>query len=141
MNSFQLLSLSRLANSTASTHRRPSSLMPIATSTARLRITPSSRTFRNARPESPAVKFTAGRAAEEDSGDYYVRGFYPTEKDLDGKKHQLTLDVSKKLRARRDLAVQYRQEYFHSRSTGMIKSLARRDYPHASSRAVPCRHC
>ena len=44
-NSRQLLSLSRFASSTANTQRRPSSLMPIATSTARLRITPSSRTF------------------------------------------------------------------------------------------------
>src|SRR5579863_5691790 len=44
-NSFQLLWLSRLANSTANTQRRPSQLMPIASSTAWLRITPSSRIF------------------------------------------------------------------------------------------------
>jgi VWFA-related protein len=58
----------------------------------------------------------AVRAAEEDSGNYYVLGFYPAEKDLDGKKHELTLDVSKRVRARRDLAVQYRQEYLASKS-------------------------
>ena len=43
--SFQLVALSRCASSTANTRRRPSQLIPNATSTARLRITPSSRTF------------------------------------------------------------------------------------------------
>ena len=43
--SFQLVALSRLASSTASTLRRPSQSTPIATCTARERITPPSRTF------------------------------------------------------------------------------------------------
>jgi hypothetical protein len=43
-NSRHALVLSRLASSTASTWRRPSQSMPIATSTARLRMTPASLT-------------------------------------------------------------------------------------------------
>jgi VWFA-related protein len=58
-----------------------------------------------------AEALTAVRAAEEDSKDYYVLGFYPAEADLDGATHQLTLDMSKKVSKRPDLTLQYRQVY------------------------------
>jgi VWFA-related protein len=50
-------------------------------------------------------------AAEEDSNNYYVLGFYPAEKDLDGGTHQLTLEVSKRVSKRPDLVLTYRQVY------------------------------
>jgi VWFA-related protein len=50
-------------------------------------------------------------AAEEDANNYYVLGFYPDEKDLDGGTHQLTLEVSKRVSKRPDVSLTYRQVY------------------------------
>jgi len=57
----------------------------------------------------------AVHTAEEDSSNYYVLGFYPSEQDLDGSTHQLTLETSKRVTARHDLAVQYRRVYLASK--------------------------
>jgi VWFA-related protein len=55
-------------------------------------------------------------AAEEDANNYYVLGFYPAEKDLDGGTHQLTLEVSKKVAKRPDVVLTYRQVYLATKS-------------------------
>ncbi len=57
----------------------------------------------------------AVRSAEEDATNYYVLGFYPAEKDLDGSTHQLTLEVAKKVAARPELVLHYRQVYLASK--------------------------
>jgi VWFA-related protein len=62
----------------------------------------------------------AVRTAEADARNYYVLGFYPDEKDLDGSTHQLTLDVSKKVASRPDLVLQYRRLYLASKP-GSVK--------------------
>jgi len=62
----------------------------------------------------------AVRTAEDDAKNYYVLGFYPAEKDLDGKTHQLTLDVSKRVAAKHDLVLTYRQEYLASKPGSAI---------------------
>jgi VWFA-related protein len=58
----------------------------------------------------------AVRAGEEDSMNYYVLGFYPAEADLDGKTHQLTLEVSGQALSSRGIVksaldLRYRQLY------------------------------
>lgn len=65
--------------------------------------------------DDAADALTAVRTAEEDANNYYVLGFYPAEKDLDGTTHQLTLDVSKAVSKRPDLATHYRQVYLASK--------------------------
>jgi VWFA-related protein len=55
-------------------------------------------------------------AAEEDANNYYVLGFYPADKDLDGGTHQLTLEVSKKVAKRPEVVLTYRQVYLATKS-------------------------
>ena len=65
--------------------------------------------------DDAADALTAVRTAEEDANNYYVLGFYPAEKDLDGTTHQLTLEVSKVVSKRPDLVTHYRQVYLASK--------------------------
>ncbi len=71
-----------------------------------------------------ADSLTAVKRAEEDSSDYYVLGFYPAEAELTGKTHQLTLEVSSRIPGRRNLTVQYRQEYLGDKEVASKATLA-----------------
>jgi VWFA-related protein len=58
--------------------------------------------------------------AEEDANSYYVLGFYPAEKDLDGGTHQLTLEVSKRVAKRPDVFLTYRQVYLAAKPSSPV---------------------
>jgi VWFA-related protein len=53
--------------------------------------------------------------AAEDSGNTYTLGFYPAESDLDGKLHQLTVALSRRIARKDRLELQYRNEYLAAR--------------------------
>lgn len=53
----------------------------------------------------------AVQRAEEDTNSAYTLGFYPEERDLDGKVHQLTVALSRKASANAKLEMRYRTEY------------------------------
>lgn len=63
---------------------------------------------------SEALK--AVQAADQDAQNYYVLGFYPSEEDLDGSGHQVSLDVSKKVAKRPDLKLEYRRIYMATKA-------------------------
>lgn len=77
----------------------------------------------------------AVRTAEEDSNNYYVLGFYPAEADLDGKKHQLTLEVSSKALSSKGvvksaLDLRYKQVYLATKSGSAEEQSAITDILH-----------
>jgi hypothetical protein len=55
------------------------------------------------------------RRAEQDSGSTYTLGFYPAENDLDGKLHQLTVALARRIARKDGLDLQYRNEYLAGR--------------------------
>ena len=70
--------------------------------------------------DDAADALKAVQTAEEDANNYYVLGFYPADEDLDGGTHQLVLNISKRVAARPDLVLQYRQVYLASKPSSAI---------------------
>jgi VWFA-related protein len=62
--------------------------------------------FGDASDVLPAV-----RRAEEDSASVYTLGFYPSESDLDGNPHELTVTVPRKISGSPGFEMHYRKEY------------------------------